>query len=147
MSQIEEVKKIIRQFYWFAREHPKRKETLNLEKLIGDVAQEICQLSQERVEQIVRHLNLLLKHNPLKGTSLRRELGKYAQALKEKEEHSEVKLDNLPNSIYKEAWRTLAMCLGERMQGEKLELMDSVLSGVKLDFEERQDAIQNKTTE
>ena len=48
---------------------------------------------------------------------------------------------------YKEAWRTLAMCFGERMQDEELELMDAVLSGVKLDFEERQDAIQNKTPE
>ena len=47
---------------------------------------------------------------------------------------------------YKEAWNTLAMCLGERMQDEELELMDSILSSVKLDFEERQDAIQNKTT-
>lgn len=40
---------------------------------------------------------------------------------------------------YKEAWRTLAMCFGERMQDEELELMNAVLSGIKLDFEERQD--------
>ena len=48
---------------------------------------------------------------------------------------------------YKEAWRTLAMCFGERMQDDELDLMDAVPSGVKLDSEERQDAIQNKTTE
>jgi len=40
---------------------------------------------------------------------------------------------------YKVAWNTLAMCFGERMQDEELELMDAVLSGVKLDFEERQE--------
>lgn len=50
----------------------------------------------------------------------------------------------MEDNIYKEAWRTLAMCLGERMQDEELELMDAVLQGVKLDFEERQDAIQSK---
>lgn len=47
--------------------------------------------------------------------------------------------NDLPNSIYKEAWNTLAMCFGERMQDEELELMDAVLSGVKLDFEESED--------
>jgi len=40
---------------------------------------------------------------------------------------------------YKEAWNTLAMCFGERMQDEELELMDAVLQGVKLDSEEQQD--------
>jgi len=39
---------------------------------------------------------------------------------------------------YKEAWNTLAMCFGERMQDEELELMDAVLDSVKLDSEERQ---------
>ena len=52
---------------------------------------------------------------------------------------------NLSNNIYKEAWNTLTMCFGERMQDEELELMDAVLSGIKLDFEERQDALQNQT--
>jgi len=52
----------------------------------------------------------------------------------------------LSDSIYKEAWRVLVVCFGERMQDDELDLMDAVLSGVKLDFEERQDAIQNKTT-
>ena len=44
---------------------------------------------------------------------------------------------------YKEAWRTLVMCFGERMQDEELELMDSVLQSVKLDSKELKDAIQN----
>jgi len=42
----------------------------------------------------------------------------------------------LSDSVYKEAWQVLAMCFGERMQDDELELMDAVLSGVKLDFEE-----------
>ena len=46
---------------------------------------------------------------------------------------------SLEDNIYKEAWQVLYNCLGERMQDEELELMDSVLSGVKLDFEEQQD--------
>ena len=47
---------------------------------------------------------------------------------------------NLSDSIYKEAWVQLYNAFGERMQDEELELMDAVLSGVKLDFEEQQDA-------
>lgn len=39
-------------------------------------------------------------------------------------------------SIYKEAWAALYNAFGERMQDEELELMDAVLSGVKLDREE-----------
>lgn len=45
---------------------------------------------------------------------------------------------------YKEAWNTLAMCFGERMQNEELELMDAVLSGVKLDLGEGQDETRQK---
>ena len=52
-------------------------------------------------------------------------------------------MKNLPNSIYKEAWNILAMCFGERMQDEELELMNAVLQGIKLDYEEQQDV--NKT--
>ena len=42
-------------------------------------------------------------------------------------------------NLYKEAWRVLAMCFGERMQDNALDLMDSVLQSVKLDHEEQQD--------
>ena len=52
---------------------------------------------------------------------------------------------NLSNSIYKEAWAQLYNAFGERMQSEELELMDSVLQSVKLNFEERQDALQDQT--
>ena len=48
-------------------------------------------------------------------------------------------LTSLVDNIYKETWRTLAICFGERMQDEELELMDAILSGVKLGLEERQD--------
>lgn len=51
--------------------------------------------------------------------------------------------NNLPDDIYKEAWRQLYMCFGERMQDEELELMDAALQGVKLDFEEQQDTLPN----
>ena len=54
---------------------------------------------------------------------------------------------NLSDSIYKEAWLKLAMCFGEKMQDEELELMDAVLQGIELDFEELEDAISDKTTE
>jgi len=57
-------------------------------------------------------------------------------------------LKNLSDdNIYKEAWAQLYNAFGERMQTKELELMDAVLQGVKLDFEERQDALQNKTTD
>ena len=36
-------------------------------------------------------------------------------------------------NLYKEAWRVLAMCFGERCQNDECELMDSVLESVKLD--------------
>lgn len=36
-------------------------------------------------------------------------------------------MENIPDSIYKEAWAVLYNCLGERCQDEELELMDSVL--------------------
>lgn len=47
--------------------------------------------------------------------------------------------ENLPSSIWATAWATLYNALGERMQDEELKLMDAILSGVKLDFEEEQD--------
>jgi len=50
---------------------------------------------------------------------------------------------NLFDSVYKEAWQILYNCLGERMQDEELELMDAMLSGVKLDLMEEQDAMAN----
>ena len=52
---------------------------------------------------------------------------------------------SLSNSIYKEAWAQLYNAFGERMQDKELELMDAVLQGVKSDFEERQNAISDKT--
>ena len=54
--------------------------------------------------------------------------------------------ENLSDSIYKEAWLKLAICLGERMQDEELELMDAVLSDIKLDFKERQEQCQSKNS-
>ena len=51
----------------------------------------------------------------------------------------------MSDSIYKEAWLKLGMCFGERMQDKELELMDAILQSVKLDFEEQQNAIQDKT--
>jgi len=48
--------------------------------------------------------------------------------------------ENLSDSIYKEAWAQLYNAFGERMQDDELKLMDAMLSSVKLDFEERQDA-------
>lgn len=38
------------------------------------------------VEEIRKHLNLLLKHNPLHGVSLRKELGKYIESLEKEGE-------------------------------------------------------------
>lgn len=35
--------------------------------------------------------------------------------------------------LYKSAWLILAMCLGEQMNQEALDLMDAVLGGVKAD--------------
>ena len=51
------------------------------------------------------------------------------------------------SEVYCEAWMQLYNAFGERMQSEELKLMDSVLQSVRLDFKERQDAIQNKATE
>ena len=51
----------------------------------------------------------------------------------------------LPDSIYKEAWAQLYNAFGERLQQDELELMDAVLQSVKLDFEEQQNAISDKT--
>lgn len=53
--------------------------------------------------------------------------------------------NNLPDSVYKDAWLILAQCFGEWDMSNALKFMDSILQSVKLDFEERQDAIQNKT--
>jgi len=50
---------------------------------------------------------------------------------------------NSPSSIYKETWAQLYNAFGERMQDEELELMNAVLQGIKLDYEEQQDV--NKT--
>ena len=36
--------------------------------------------------------------------------------------------------LYKTAWLELAKCLGETMNQDALDLMDSVLSGVKIDL-------------
>ena len=47
--------------------------------------------------------------------------------------------------VYKEAWHTLYNCFGEQERTEDMELMDSVLESMKLDREEKQDALQNKT--
>ena len=44
---------------------------------------------------------------------------------------------DIPDTIYKDAWLTLATCLGERMQDEELELMDAILEQIVLDEEER----------
>lgn len=51
------------------------------------------------------------------------------------------------NTVYKNAWYTLAMCFGERSQQDELDLMDAVLESVKLDYEEWQHAVQNKKTD
>jgi len=47
--------------------------------------------------------------------------------------------------MYKEAWNTLYNCFGEQERTEDMELMDSVLESMKLDREEKQDALQDKT--
>ena len=43
----------------------------------------------------------------------------------------------LPDVIYKDAWLTLAMYLGEQMQDEELELMDAIFDRIVLDEQER----------
>lgn len=48
-------------------------------------------------------------------------------------------------NLYKEVWDQLYNAFGERMQDKEQELMDSVLQSTRLDFKERQDAIQNQT--
>ncbi|MBA7701322.1 hypothetical protein ES703_110057 [subsurface metagenome] len=46
--------------------------------------------------------------------------------------------EKLPPSVFKAAWLELAKCLGERLQQDELDLMDSVLQSVELDMEEKQ---------
>ena len=53
----------------------------------------------------------------------------------------------MEDAIYKEAWEQLYNAFGERMQTEELELMDAVLSGVKIDQEEILNALQNETAD
>jgi len=53
----------------------------------------------------------------------------------------------MEDAIYKEAWAQLYNAFGERMQDEELELMDTVLQAMKLDREERHNALQNKTAD
>lgn len=56
-------------------------------------------------------------------------------------------MKNPPDSIYKEAWDTLAMCFGEQLNQEALDLMDGVLKATMADGEEQQNALQDETTE
>lgn len=45
-------------------------------------------------------------------------------------------LEKLSPDIFKIAWWELYKCLGENLNQEGLDLMDSVLEGVRLDMEE-----------
>lgn len=45
--------------------------------------------------------------------------------------------ENLPSTIYAEAWATLYNCFGERMQQEELDLMDSILGGIEANHQEK----------
>lgn len=45
---------------------------------------QLAKVKQQERDTNINHLELLLKHNPIKTGSLRRELGKYVQALKGK---------------------------------------------------------------
>ena len=43
--------------------------------------------------------------------------------------------ETITTNIYEAAWNELSKCFGEKMQQEELDLMDSVLKGVKLEME------------
>ena len=47
-----------------------------------------------------------------------------------------VAAENLPSSIWAEAWAKLYNCFGERLQQDELDLMDSVLQSVEADAQE-----------
>lgn len=45
--------------------------------------------------------------------------------------------ENLPTTIYAEAWATLYNAFGERLQQEELDLMESILEIIIADEQER----------
>ena len=55
----DKIAEIIREFYWFARQHPQGKETLDLEKLIPTVAGQILQTLFPKCPSCLNGLNIL----------------------------------------------------------------------------------------
>jgi len=47
-----------------------------------------------------------------------------------------IEYENLPSSIWAEAWARLYSAFGERMDDEALELMDAVFKAVVADYQE-----------
>lgn len=50
--------------------------------------------------------------------------------------------ENIPPLVYAEAWRVLYSTFGEHMQQDELDLMDSVLSGVKLEMQDEMERFE-----
>lgn len=55
--------------------------------------------------------------------------------------------ENLPTTIFAEAWATLYNCFGERCQQEELDLMDAVLAGIVSDQQEHEKQVLGEEKE
>lgn len=49
-------------------------------------------------------------------------------------------IEKIPGNIYETAWNELYKLFGERMEQENIDVMDSVLKGVKLELESEEEA-------